>query len=313
MSIEELITKANNGEVEAEAELGRQYALKGDYKTSVDWNLKAASHGSGAAMMALYSLYSNGNGVAKNEAEAKQWLIKAANTDNGAAIISLASKLEKGNDGFEYSPEQAFYYIQRLASVEGWSTCGKYTLARYYAKGIGTSINMQMAYNLFLELANEGYGDAQFELAYMFAKGENFQQDMDQAGYWANLALESTKTAGFSDIEKIHSLANRLFDMEFEDKSENNSGGCYIATCVYGSYDCPQVWVLRRYRDYHLSETWSGRAFIHVYYAISPLVVKCFGQYGWFQTFWRKHLDKFVKSLMRKGVENTPYRDKKWR
>ena len=25
--------------------------------------------------------------------------------------------------------------------------------------------------------------------------------------------------------------------------------GCYVATCVYGSYDCPQVWTLRRYRD----------------------------------------------------------------
>ena len=29
-----------------------------------------------------------------------------------------------------------------------------------------------------------------------------------------------------------------------------SSGGCYVATAVYGSYDCPQVWTLRRYRDY---------------------------------------------------------------
>lgn len=26
--------------------------------------------------------------------------------------------------------------------------------------------------------------------------------------------------------------------------------GCYVATCVYGSYDCPEVWTLRRFRDY---------------------------------------------------------------
>ena len=25
--------------------------------------------------------------------------------------------------------------------------------------------------------------------------------------------------------------------------------GCYVATAVYGSYDCPEVWTLRRYRD----------------------------------------------------------------
>ncbi len=35
-----------------------------------------------------------------------------------------------------------------------------------------------------------------------------------------------------------------------------NNKGCYIATCVYGSYDCPQVWTLRRFRDYTLDETW---------------------------------------------------------
>ena len=42
--------------------------------------------------------------------------------------------------------------------------------------------------------------------------------------------------------------------------------GCYVATCVYGSYDCPQVWTLRRFRDDTLGSTWYGRTFIRVYY-----------------------------------------------
>lgn len=37
---------------------------------------------------------------------------------------------------------------------------------------------------------------------------------------------------------------------------------CYVATAVYGSYDCPEVWTLRRFRDFALDETWYGR-FIH--------------------------------------------------
>ena len=52
--------------------------------------------------------------------------------------------------------------------------------------------------------------------------------------------------------------------------NKNNNSGCYIATCVYGSYDCPQVWTLRRFRDYTLDETWYGRLFIKCYYVISP-------------------------------------------
>ena len=55
--------------------------------------------------------------------------------------------------------------------------------------------------------------------------------------------------------------------------------GCYIATCVYGSYDCPEVWTLRRYRDYCLGSSWYGRLFIKCYYAISPQIVKIVGDF----------------------------------
>ncbi|MBO5796718.1 MAG: DUF2726 domain-containing protein [Clostridia bacterium] len=85
--------------------------------------------------------------------------------------------------------------------------------------------------------------------------------------------------------------------------------GCYIATCVYGSYDCAPVWVLRRYRDSQLSTSWYGRAFIKTYYAISPTLVTLFGNRPWFQSLCRRFLDGMVQKLRTKGVENTPYQD----
>ena len=94
--------------------------------------------------------------------------------------------------------------------------------------------------------------------------------------------------------------------------SSSSSGGCYVATCVYGSYDCPQVWTLRRFRDDTLGSTWYGRAFIHTYYAISPTLVKWFGKTNWFKKMWRGTLDRMVKNLQLKGVEDTPYDDKIW-
>ncbi len=91
-----------------------------------------------------------------------------------------------------------------------------------------------------------------------------------------------------------------------------SSGGCYVATCVYGSYDCPQVWTLRRYRDNKLAKTWYGRAFIRLYYAISPTLVKWFGKTKWFKKMWKGKLDRMVKKLENEGFENTPYDDKEW-
>ena len=91
---------------------------------------------------------------------------------------------------------------------------------------------------------------------------------------------------------------------------ETSSSGCYVATAVYGSYDCPEVWTLRRYRDFTLDETWYGRLFIKVYYAISPTFVKHFGNVKAFKTFGKKYLDKMVSKLNNKGIDNTPYIDK---
>lgn len=94
--------------------------------------------------------------------------------------------------------------------------------------------------------------------------------------------------------------------------NSQNSGGCYVATAVYGSYDCPQVWTLRRYRDYTLAETWYGRAFIRTYYAISPTLVKWFGHTNWFKKMWKGKLDRMVSGLNAKGVQDTPYQDRNW-
>ena len=91
-----------------------------------------------------------------------------------------------------------------------------------------------------------------------------------------------------------------------------SSGGCYVATAVYGSYDCPQVWTLRRYRDYTLAETLRGRAFIKTYYAISPTLVRWFGETAWFKKLWRDKLDRMVTTLNARGIEDTPYIDRIW-
>lgn len=99
---------------------------------------------------------------------------------------------------------------------------------------------------------------------------------------------------------------------DYETPIKENSEGCYVATAVYGSYDCPQVWTLRRFRDYTLAETWHGRVFIRIYYAISPTIVKWFGHTEWFKKMWKVKLDRMVASLKADGVEDTPYEDRKW-
>lgn len=148
----------------------------------------------------------------------------------------------------------------------------------------------------------------------------SWEQAIDQhKGYLSKLEMQK------ENQERIIEYANKAkkYNPEYEiptfDKpkqepvlQETQSGGCYVATAVYGSYDCPEVWTLRRFRDFALAETWYGRVFIHTYYAISPTIVKWFGSSHWFKALWHKPLDKLVKRLQAQGVESTPYQDKKF-
>lgn len=113
---------------------------------------------------------------------------------------------------------------------------------------------------------------------------------------------------------EVNSVVDSIKAYTTSQQKANNSsnGSCYVATAVYGSYDCPEVWTLRRFRDFTLSKTWYGRAFVRAYYFISPSLVKMFGHTKWFKNIWRGPLDRMVETLQHNGISNTPYEDKKW-
>lgn len=80
-----------------------------------------------------------------------------------------------------------------------------------------------------------------------------------------------------------------------------SSGGCYIATACYGSYDHPDVLVLRRFRDEHLTATRCGRALIRLYYAVSPGLAVAVGKRHWLSSVVRRMLlEPMVDKLSRK-------------
>lgn len=79
--------------------------------------------------------------------------------------------------------------------------------------------------------------------------------------------------------------------------SDSNSGGCYIATMVYGSYDAPEVWVLRQFRDEVLAQHIAGRWFIKLYYASSPTFVRVFKNSVLMNRLCKLCLDKWIHHL----------------
>lgn len=141
------------------------------------------------------------------------------------------------------------------------------------------------------------------------AMKKNYEKLYEQSSYSSQYGMFE------KELVDTQELKNKIFAQKTTStpqSNDNSQGGCYVATTVYGSYNCPEVWTLRRYRDDTLAKTWYGRAFIRTYYTISPMLVKWFGKTNWFKNLWRGKLNNMVKKLQDDGVESTPYEDKSW-
>jgi hypothetical protein len=88
-----------------------------------------------------------------------------------------------------------------------------------------------------------------------------------------------------SGVEKFTILGTKTIN-----GSPTRAPGCYIATAVYGSYDAPEVFILRHFRDDVLAKTKAGNLFIKTYYRFSPPIAR-----------WLKHsrrLNAVVRRLL---------------
>ena len=172
------------------------------------------------------------------------------------------------------------YYFANGNKYEGEMKRGLFS-------GVGrlTFPNGEKYEGYFLNGQKHGHGK------YVWPDGSAFEGEYRNNRPWNGIEIDKNPNGTFTKIRYENGFGTQ------ENTINTESGGCYIATCVYGSYDCPQVLTLRRYRDNTLAKTWYGRAFIKTYYAISPTIVKWFGETKWFKNVWRKKLDRIIEKL----------------
>ncbi len=222
--------------------------------------------------------------------------------------------------GFEESASESHKSLSRGMTI---SSNSYIQIASDFQKRLGACMTLLMALGeCFNALYNQtGNNDDCQRCLIALKQGINCYSRLYQE------SLYKANPSFYTDTKKVLAIPKELvtkFEPGYKTPLDNltppkqnnltssKQSGCYVATAVYGSYDCPQVWTLRRYRDYVLAETSYGRAFIHTYYAVSPTLVKWFGNTRWFKKLWKGKLDRLVAKLQHNGFEDTPYKDKQW-
>lgn len=114
---------------------------------------------------------------------------------------------------------------------------------------------------------------------------------------WINDDTRKTLVSIKEDADK------KLKELNPDHIEENikDTGGCYIATAVYGSYDAPEVIVLRKFRDNYLLHRCWGKLFVKVYYTISPFLVRSFYHINIINETSKMILNKFIDYLSKKA------------
>lgn len=104
------------------------------------------------------------------------------------------------------------------------------------------------------------------------------------------------KTMNVSEEVATEYVEKFIVDNNLTDKVKRK--GCFIATACYGSYDAPEVLILRKYRDEKLATTLIGRLFIKTYYSVSPFFARIIEKSEFLKRVVRNYfLKKLIKSI----------------
>jgi len=152
IAIEELHSKANQGDVNAQIQLCRAYdqgyGVTRNQAEAASWCRKAAEQGNAVAQNTLGSMYQFGEGVPKDNAEAVRWYQKAADQGYGEACTNL---------GYMYDG------------------------------GLGINQDKQNAVKLYHSGAEKGSLNAMLNLGVSYWRGEGVPKNLEQSYMWLNL------------------------------------------------------------------------------------------------------------------------------
>ena len=119
VSLEDLLGRAEQGEVEAQVTLGLRYKhgmqVRQNFGEALKWLLRASLQGNAFAQARLGAMYRDGLGVAQNYAEALKWFRKSAEQGNSTAQLALGFLYKEGK-GVSQDEEEALRWFKSVTA-----------------------------------------------------------------------------------------------------------------------------------------------------------------------------------------------------
>jgi TPR repeat protein len=182
---EEIRAKAEAGDAASQYELGVRYyngnGVAKDFAEAAKWYRKAADQRLAVAQGSLAACYFLGEGVSEDYAEAVTWLRKAAEQNDPGAQHLLGFHYANGV-GVQKDPIEAVKWFRKAAEQN--VPQGQYDLGLCYARGEGVRKGYAEAVKWFRKAAEQNVPDAQNQLGLAYVNGQGVPKDPIEAVKW---------------------------------------------------------------------------------------------------------------------------------
>ncbi len=188
LTIKKLNQLAEQGDVEAQAELGFSYytgdhGLEPNLALSLQWCKKAARQGHPEAAALIAEAYETGEGVQQDMKEAIKWYTVSAQGGNVEGQCALAYLLQEA----EQYAEAWKWYEEAAKSHE---PVAYYNLGIMTEHGEGVEKDYKKAFNFYKKAADKGYDEAQYCMGYFYDEGLATESDPEKATKYFALAAD---------------------------------------------------------------------------------------------------------------------------
>jgi len=193
-----------------------------------------ANQGVAGAELLLGLKYAEGEGIAKDEAEAAKWLQRAAEKGEALAQYRLGTLYEKGL-GVPLDAKVAADWYAKTA--EAGNVKAMHNLAVAYANGTGRETNYTEAARWFRSAAERGMADSQFNLAVLHERGLGVQTSLTDAYRWYAIAAAEGDAESSTRVE---ALTSQIPASE-RDAADKAADGFKAATADAGANEAPAL------------------------------------------------------------------------
>lgn len=210
------LTVVQQCEVEEQFRLGQQAYWADDFEQAAMWFQQAAEKGHANAQFGLANMYQSGDGIEQNWTQAEKFYRLAADQGIEVARIKLkfVSRLVEFQKDFERQMGQyreaaeqgdadAQYELGRLCESFDFPKEEKAGEMRFADLKIGKHYRQKIKNQgvvWYLQAAEQGHVQAQFELASMYEHDPDIEEDMGQAVKWYLKAAEQGHVSAQSTL-----------------------------------------------------------------------------------------------------------------